>query len=102
MARTNTEDFNVKMNYYATSKDLSEASGSYVDALKSAINIFGNQISKGLKRDEEIIAFGEMLSIVKYFDRTIPGVENLLEYYSNTVQNSKENTYENISSKMVA
>ena len=102
MARTNTEDFNVKMNYYSTSKDLIEASGSYVDALKSAINIFGNQISNGLKTEEEINDFGETLSVIRYLDRTVPGVEQLLEYYSNTVENSKNITYENTNSKMVA
>ena len=102
MARTNTEDFNVKMNYYATSKDLTEANGSYIDALKSAVNIFSNQVSNGLKTEEEINDFGEMLSVVKYFDKSIPGIEQVLEHYNNTMQNIDVMSYENTNAKMVA
>lgn len=102
MARTNTEDFNNKINYYATSKDLTEANGSYIEALKSAINIFSNQVFKGLKTQEEIYDFGEYLSTVKYFDKAMPGIEQVLEYYNNTMQNYENMSYENTNGKMVA
>lgn len=102
MLRTNTEDFNTKLNYYSTGKNIEGANQNYVSALKNIINIFGNQVSNGLKTEEEIADFGEMLSIVQYLDNQIVGVEKLGDYFLTTITNSKESYIEKTNSKMVA
>ena len=102
MQHTNTEDFNAKINYYSTCKNTEAADKSYIDALKHAINIFGNQISNGLKTDEEIADFGEMLSCVRYLDKHIAGIEQVNEYYYQTVMANRENSVERTNSRMIA
>ena len=46
--------------------------------------------------------FGQMLSIVQYFDKPIIGIDKLAEYYDRTITSSKENYIEKTNSKMVA
>ncbi len=102
MLKTNTEDLNNNLNYFSTSKNVSEASESYTSALKNIINIFCKQVSNGEKTEEEIADFGQMLSIVQYFDKPIIGIDKLAEYYDRTITSSKENYIEKTNSKMVA
>ena len=102
MQHTNTEDFNAKINYYSTCKNSQDVGKYYIESLKHAINIFGNQISNGLITENDLYDFGEMLSCVNYLDKPIAGIEQLNQYYYDTILANKENLMERTNSRMVA
>lgn len=93
---TNTEKCIAKLNYNSANRDPE----SFASAMEGIINIYTTQVSNGLKTEEEINDFGEMLSIINYMDNHSKAYENIYPYFKNKIENivnmkSNEENYEN-------
>lgn len=94
MAITNTEMLVSKFNYHAATKEPE----SYVSAMEGIIQIFANQVARGLKTEEEIEDFGEMISIANYIGNPInsKSYQKINSYYKNLIEYSIQNNQLNM------
>lgn len=92
---TDTEKCIAKLNYNSVNRDPE----SFARAMEEIINIYTKQVSNGLKTEEEIKDFAEMLSIVNYMDSYSERYGDICPYFRSKIENivnleNKEDSYE--------